>query len=121
MLVFTLSRPAADPNAAAPFEELVKDNDHDMVGEVLAMLNSRESEILAMRFGLDDGTPKTLEEVADHLGITRERVRQLQEKALDKMRERIAKRDPLSNPLKKAQRNRLSRGRCALSYPEFGE
>ena len=47
-----------------------------------------------MRFGLDDGTPKTLEEVAEHFGITRERIRQIQEQSLEKMRDRIAKRDP---------------------------
>jgi len=94
-----LSETVADENAAAPFDELVTDNDHDMVHEVLATLDARESKILTMRFGLDDGRPKTLERVAEHFGITRERIRQIQEHALQKMREGIEKRDPLSKPL----------------------
>jgi RNA polymerase primary sigma factor len=42
-----------------------------------------------MRFGLDDGRPKTLEEIGDRLGVTRERIRQIQEEALKKMRVKI--------------------------------
>jgi RNA polymerase primary sigma factor len=88
-----LSEIVADENGAAPFDELVKNNDNDMVHDVLATLDARESKILAMRFGLDDGRQKTLEEVAEHFGITRERIRQIQEQALEKMRERIQKQD----------------------------
>jgi RNA polymerase primary sigma factor len=94
-----LSETVADENAAAPFDELVKDNDHNLVHEVLATLHARERKILAMRFGLDDARTKTLEEVAQRFGITRERIRQIQEQALEKMRERIEKRDPLSRRL----------------------
>ena len=94
-----LSETLADESAAAPFDDLVEDNDHNLVHEVLATLDARESKILAMRFGLDDGKAKTLEQVAEHFGITRERIRQIQEQALEKMRERIEKRDPLSKPL----------------------
>jgi RNA polymerase primary sigma factor len=43
-----------------------------------------------MRFGLDNGRPKTLEEIGDRLGVTRERIRQIQEEALMKMRVKIA-------------------------------
>jgi RNA polymerase primary sigma factor len=103
-----ISETVADENAAAPFDDLVTDNDHNMVHEVMATLNARESRILAMRFGLDDGRPKTLEEVADHFGITRERIRQIQEQALEKMRERIEKRDPLSKP--------ASSGECGIFH-----
>src|SRR6266478_3456643 len=91
-----LSETLADENAAAPFDDLVNDNDHNLVREVLATLDPRVSKILAMRFGLDDGRAKRLEQVAEHFGITRERIRQIQEQALEKMRERIEKRDPLS-------------------------
>jgi RNA polymerase primary sigma factor len=94
-----LSETVADENAAAPFDELVKGNDNNMLQEALATLAARESKILAMRFGLDDGRQKTLEEVAEHFGITRERIRQVQEQALEKMRKRIEKRDPFSKPL----------------------
>jgi RNA polymerase primary sigma factor len=94
-----ISETVADENAAAPFDELVKDNDYNLLHEVLGTLQVRERKILAMRFGLDDGGPKTLEAVAERFGITRERIRQVQEQALEKMRERIEKRDPLSRRL----------------------
>jgi RNA polymerase primary sigma factor len=89
----------ADTNAVAPFEELVRNNDNAMVQEVLATLDKRESRILAMRFGLDDGRPKTLEEVGERLGVTRERIRQIQEQALQKMRVKIDKRNQPSAAL----------------------
>ena len=88
----------ADENAAAPFDELVRDNDTNLLHEVLATLDARESKILAMRFGLDDGNSKTLEEVGEYFGITRERIRQIQERALQEMHSRIEKRDHLSMP-----------------------
>ena len=83
----------ADPNAVAPFERLASANDHALVREVLATLSERESRILALRFGLDDGKPKTLEEVGEHFDVTRERIRQIQEEALQKLRERMEERD----------------------------
>jgi RNA polymerase primary sigma factor len=91
-----ISEIVADANAAAPFDKIVKHNDNELVQEVLAALDARESRILAMRFGLDNGRPKTLEEVGKRLGVTRERIRQIQEQALQKMRIKIEKRDHLS-------------------------
>lgn len=88
-----ISEIVADENAAAPSDELVKDNDNHLIQEVLASLNAREKKILIMRFGLDDGRSKTLEEISEHFDVTRERIRQLQEQALEKMRVRIKKRD----------------------------
>jgi RNA polymerase primary sigma factor len=88
-----ISEHVADANAAAPFDELVRNNDHELMREVLATLDARESRILAMRFGLDNGRPKTLEEVGARLGLTRERIRQIQEQALQKMRVKIENRD----------------------------
>jgi RNA polymerase primary sigma factor len=85
-----ISDVVADPNAAAPFDRLIRENDTEMVQEVLATLLPRENRILAMRFGLDDGRPKTLEEIGERLGVTRERIRQIQEAALKKMRVKIA-------------------------------
>jgi RNA polymerase primary sigma factor len=95
----TISEHVADTNAAGPFDELAKSNDNELVREVLATLDQRESRILAMRFGLDDGQPKTLEAVGERLGVTRERIRQIQEQALEKMRVKIAKRDQPSAAL----------------------
>jgi RNA polymerase primary sigma factor len=89
----SISEHVADANAAAPFDEIVKHNDSELMREVLATLDARESRILSMRFGLDNGRPKTLEEVGERLGVTRERIRQIQEQALQKMRVKIENRD----------------------------
>src|SRR5271169_5955456 len=91
----SISEHVADAGAAAPFDEIVKHNDNELVKEVLATLDARESRILAMRFGLDNGRPKTLEQVGACLGVTRERIRQIQEQALQKMRVKIEERDEL--------------------------
>ena len=94
-----ISEVVADSNAAAPFDQIVEANDNELVQEVLATLDARESRILAMRFGLDDRKPKTLEEVAERFGVTRERIRQIQEQALKKMRVKIEERDHQSAEL----------------------
>ncbi len=88
-----ISEVVADANAAAPFDRLLHENDTELMREVLATLTPRENRILAMRFGLDDGRPKTLEEIGDRLNVTRERIRQIQEEALNKMRVQIAERE----------------------------
>ena len=53
----------------------------------LEALGDREREVLIMRFGLDDGTVRTLEQVGDHFQVTRERIRQIENKALAKLRQ----------------------------------
>ncbi len=59
----------------------------DQIREILDDLTERERRILAMRFGLDDNIPHTLEEVGKVFGVTRERIRQIEAKALDKIRQ----------------------------------
>ncbi len=88
-----ISEVVADPNAAAPFDRLVQETDTALVREVLATLDQRENKILALRFGLRDGRERTLEEVGEHLGVTRERIRQIQEQALKKLRAKMEERD----------------------------
>jgi len=81
-----LSEIISDELAVNPFDQL---NDKDMHGELidlLAQLNERERAILNSRFGLDGSEPITLEEVGEKMGVTRERIRQLQNSALSKMR-----------------------------------
>ena len=56
------------------------------VNEVLETLTPREAEVLRLRFGLRDGTPQTLEEVGKAFNVTRERIRQIEAKALRKLR-----------------------------------
>jgi len=58
----------------------------EAVGEALNELTEREQEVVRMRFGLDDGQPRTLEEVGRFFGVTRERVRQIESKTLAKLR-----------------------------------
>lgn len=83
----------ADPNASQPFDRLVRETDTELVREVLTTLSPRESAILSLRFGLEDGTQRSLEEVGEHFDLTRERIRQIQELALKKLRTRMAERD----------------------------
>jgi RNA polymerase primary sigma factor len=59
---------------------------HEAVVEVLGELTEREQEIVRMRFGLDGGRAKTLEEVGQEFGVTRERIRQIEAKTLAKLR-----------------------------------
>jgi RNA polymerase primary sigma factor len=88
-----VSEVVADVNAAAPFDRLVKATDMALVREVLGTLKVRERKILTMRFGLDDGEPKSLEAVGNRLGVTRERIRQIQQEVLQKLRVKLEKRD----------------------------
>lgn len=82
-----------DENAKTPFEDLrSKAALHDM-GTLLASLDKRESDIIRMRFGIDGDRPMTLEEVGLAFDITRERVRQLQNMALSKMRKAMSRKE----------------------------
>jgi RNA polymerase primary sigma factor len=60
---------------------------HERIDEVLKSLAPREREVIELRFGLRDGTPKTLDEVARQYGITRERIRQIEARGLGKLRQ----------------------------------
>jgi RNA polymerase primary sigma factor len=88
-----VSEIVADTNAVAPFERLVKESDTALVREVFAALTDRERAILAMRFGLNDDTQRTLEEIGVHFGVTRERIRQIEAEALQKLRKRMQQRE----------------------------
>lgn len=83
----------ADTNAAAPFDRVLKENDRALLKEVFATLSPRERTILAMRYGLEDDTPRTLEEIGGEFGVTRERIRQIQNEALQKLRSKVRKKD----------------------------
>jgi RNA polymerase primary sigma factor len=69
-----------------PVESVTQELLRDDLKEVLDTLSEREHEVLALRFGLEDGTPRTLEEVGQYFNVTRERIRQIEAKALRKLR-----------------------------------
>jgi Sigma-70, region 4 len=68
-------------------------NMRDELSELLEVLDDRERKIIFKRFGLDGGKPETLEEIGKKFGVTRERIRQLQNIALVKLRRALAKRE----------------------------
>jgi RNA polymerase primary sigma factor len=80
-----------DENADTPYEQLEEKTVNKMLHEMIKTLDPREATILRYRFGLDGGTEKTLEEVGERFGVTRERVRQIQNIALNKLRKMIEK------------------------------
>ena len=71
---------------ASPVDSAADQLLKEQVQEVLGSLSEREQKILRMRFGLDDGKSHTLEEVGQEFSVTRERIRQIEAKALAKLR-----------------------------------
>jgi RNA polymerase primary sigma factor len=82
-----------DEAAVDPFENLSEKNLKVELGDLLGQLDDREKRIISARFGLEGSDPITLEEVGEKFGVTRERIRQLQNIALAKMRRALAKRE----------------------------
>ncbi len=80
-----------DENATSPYDNLEDKTVTGMLQEMVKHLDAREATILRYRFGLDGGPEKTLEEVGVKFGVTRERVRQIQNLALRKLRKMIEK------------------------------
>jgi len=75
-----------DPEAVAPAEAASVTMLKQKMGDVLRNLTDRERKVLVLRFGLEDGHQRTLEEVGQEFGVTRERIRQIEAKALRKLR-----------------------------------
>jgi len=75
-----------DDRTASPYEMTSKQLMHENLEEALSGLTERESKVLQMRFGLNGTKPLTLEEVGKNFGVTRERIRQIESKALRKLR-----------------------------------
>jgi RNA polymerase primary sigma factor len=79
----------ADTGAATPDEGLLHEDGRQRARRALARLGDRDREVLALRFGLDNSHGRTLQEVANRLGVTRERVRQIEKRALERLREAV--------------------------------
>jgi RNA polymerase primary sigma factor len=75
-----------DPNATAPATAAARALLTEAIEEALEELNDRERQVVRLRFGLDDGQVRTLEEVGKEFGVTRERIRQIESKTLAKLR-----------------------------------
>ena len=86
-----------DEDASTPFESLRDKDLRDRVGRLLEVLDDREKKIISQRFGFDGRKQKTLEEVGEKLGVTRERIRQLQNSALLKLRRALSQKEQPTN------------------------
>lgn len=75
-----------DKNGMSPSEQAITRNLREQTAEVLKLLSPREEKIIRLRFGLEDGSEHTLEEVGQSFAVTRERIRQIEAKALRKLR-----------------------------------
>jgi RNA polymerase primary sigma factor len=79
-----------DTHSVAPAEEASAGYQREELRTVLGTLTGREHAVLRLRFGLDDGRPRTLEEVGREFGVTRERIRQIESRSLAKLKVAVA-------------------------------
>jgi RNA polymerase primary sigma factor len=86
---WSLDEMVMDNNTKSPDLELVDSDNLHHVMDLLEKMDKREATVLRMRFGLDSEEPKTLKEIGESLGLTRERVRQIESEALSKLQETL--------------------------------
>jgi RNA polymerase primary sigma factor len=82
---WSLGEMVMDDRARTPEEELVENDNLTHIMRQLETMDAREATVLRMRFGLDDNQPRTLKQIGETLGLTRERVRQIETEALGKL------------------------------------
>lgn len=83
-----------DSSAVNPLDLAEWLNKYRLIADLLATLNDNEKEIIALRFGLNDRDPQTLDTIGRQFGVTRERIRQIEAKSLEKLRVLLAEHDP---------------------------
>jgi len=87
---WTISDIIEDPSQTQPHASLEKKIQVEMIHNLLGHLDDRETKILRMRYGLDNGEPMTLKEIGQRVNLSRERVRQIENDALGKLQELVA-------------------------------
>jgi RNA polymerase primary sigma factor len=96
---WSLGETVMDERTRTPDEDLVEHDNLRHVLDRLETMDPREATVLRMRFGLDDGEPRTLKEIGEALGLTRERVRQIETEALAKLAEALEGRPKTPAPV----------------------
>lgn len=93
----SLSEMLSDTKTRPPDEEVLQLDDLSTIRTLLDAIDQREATILRLRFGLDGREPLTLKEIGEQIGLTRERVRQIEIEALRKLNERLSSAKPLAD------------------------
>lgn len=91
--VGTYAEMIGDEDATSPLDQLANKNHLDQLDDILKVLDEREAEIIDSRFGLNGKKVMTLEEISHNFGVSRERIRQVQNAAISKLRKALSKKE----------------------------